>query len=231
MKTPKGSKTSELLHNCQLCRDLDPAELESLAAITLIRSVAKNEMLFWQGDPASGFYVLLDGSVRVYKASPDGKEYTLHHIRAGQMFAEAAVFGASAYPANAVATDESTVAFFPKDEFVRLIGASPQISLKMIAGLAGFVRDFNQQIEDLSLKEVPARLAGYLIRAIKDSGKPIVSLDISKAELARSLGTTSETLSRNLTKFKELGVTSGDGREIEVLDRARLDEIADGEKI
>jgi CRP/FNR family transcriptional regulator len=220
-----------MLHNCQLCRDLDPGELESLAAITLIRSVAKNEALFWQGDPATGFYVLLNGSVRIYKASPDGKEYTLHHIRSGQMFAEAAVFGSSAFPANAVATEDSTVAFFPKDEFVRLIGASPQISLKMIAGLAGFVREFNQQIEDLSLKEVPARLAGFLVRSLEKTNKSTITLDISKAELARSLGTTSETLSRNLTKFRELGVISGDGREITILNRSRLEDIADGEKI
>ena len=224
-------KTSEQLKQCQLCRDLDLRELESLAGITVIRTVGKNEMFFWQGDPATGFYVLLAGSVRIYKASPDGKEYTLHHIRAGQMFAEAAVFGGSVFPANAVATEDSTVAFFPRDEFIRLIQASPQISLKMIAGLAGFVREFNQQIEDLSLKEVPARLAGFLVRSVKKTGDSTVILDMSKAELARSLGTTSETLSRNLTKFRDLGVTTGDGREIIVVDQARLQKIADGDKI
>ncbi|MCD6250273.1 MAG: Crp/Fnr family transcriptional regulator [candidate division Zixibacteria bacterium] len=224
-------KTSNLLSNCQLCRDLDPRELESLASITMIRTADKNEVLFLQGDPATGFYVLLEGSVRVYKASLDGKEYTLHHIPAGQMFAEAAVFGGSVFPANAIATKNSTVAFFPKDKFTRLIQASPQISLKMIAGLAGFVRDFNQQIEDLSLKEVPARLAGFLVRLLEKTDNLTITLNISKAELARSLGTTSETLSRNLTKFKDLGVTSGDGREIAVLDRARLEKIATGEKI
>ena len=224
-------KTSEQLRQCYLCRDLDPRELESLAAITVIRTAAKNEMLFLQGDTATGFYVLLNGSVRIYKASPDGKEYTLHHIRAGQMFAEAAVFGGSVFPANASATEDSTVAFFPKDKFARLLQGSPQISLKMIAGLAGFVREFNQQIEDLSLKEVPARLAGFLVRSLKKTGDSTVILDISKAELARSLGTTSETLSRNLTKFRDLGVTSGDGREIAIVDQARLRKIADGEKI
>ena len=223
--------TSDMLRNCHLCRDLDQRELVALEEIVSIRRVTKAEVLFWQGDPATGFFVLLAGSVRIYKASPDGKEYTLHHIRAGQMFAEAAVFGSTVFPANAVATEDSTVAFFPRDEFIRLIQASPQISLKMIAGLAGFVREFNQQIEDLSLKEVPARLAGFLVRSLEKIEGSTVTLSISKAELARSLGTTSETLSRNLSKFKDLGVTSGDGREIEVLDRSRLQRIADGEKI
>ncbi len=223
--------TSELLRRCYLCRDLDDRELETLAAIASIRKVTKNETLFWQGDPATGFYVVLEGAIRIYKASPDGKEYTLHHIRAGQMFAEAAMFGGSTFPANATASESSTVAFFPKDEFIRLIQDSPQTSLKMIAGLAGFVREFNQQIEDLSLKEVPARLAGFLVRSLEKADSPTVILDVTKAELARSLGTTSETLSRNLTKFRELGVISGDGREIMILDIDRLKNIAEGEKI
>ncbi|MFH1374158.1 MAG: Crp/Fnr family transcriptional regulator [bacterium] len=224
-------KTSDLLRGCYLCRDLDQRELEALEEIVSVRRVNRGEVLFLQGDHATGFYVLLDGSIRIYKASPDGKEYTLHHIRAGQMFAEAAVFGDSTFPANAVASEVSTVAFFPKDRFIRLIQDSPQISLKMIAGLAGFVREFNQQIEDLSLKEVPARLAGYLLRSLKETGDMIITLSISKAELARSLGTTSETLSRNLTKFRDSGVISGDGREITVVDQAQLEKIADGQKI
>jgi len=224
-------KTSEQLQQCQLCRDLDQEELAALEKIVLIRVAIKGELLFLQGDPATGFYVLLEGSVRIYKASPDGKEYTLHHIRAGQMFAEAAVFGDSVFPANAVASEASTMAFFQKNEFIRLVQSSPQISLKMIAGLAGFVREFNQQIEDLSLKEVPARLAGYLLRSLKKTGGLKITLGISKAELARSLGTTSETISRNLTKLRDLGVISGDGREIAVIDRAQLEKIADGQKI
>ena len=224
-------ETSKLLRRCYLCRDLDERELEALEEIVSIRKVIRGEVLFLQGDHATGFYVLLEGSIRVYKASPDGKEYTLHHIRTGQMFAEAAVFGDSIFPANAVATEDSTVAFFPKTEFTRLIQASPQTSLKMIAALAGFVREFNQQIEDLSLKEVPARLAGYLLRSLKETGDMTITLGISKAELARSLGTTSESLSRNLTKFRDLDIISGDGREITVVDQAQLEKIADGQKI
>jgi CRP/FNR family transcriptional regulator len=101
----------------------------------------------------------------------------------------------------------------------------------MIAALAGFVREFNQQIEDLSLKEVPARLAGFLLRSLEKTGDLTITLGISKTELARSLGTTSETLSRNLTKFRDLGIISGDGRKISVLDQERFRKIAEGEKI
>ncbi len=220
----------ELLHNCYLCKDLDQKELKALEEIVAIRKINKGEVLFFQGDPAIGFYLLLSGSVRVYKASPEGKEYTLHHIKSGQMFAEAAVFKGETFPANAVATVESMVAFFHKERFVRLIGDSPQMSLKMIAALSGFVREFNQKIEDLSLREVPARLASRLLRKAEQFGSNQFILDISKTELALSLGTISETLSRNLKKLRNLGVVKVDGKNITILDPERLQAIANGEK-
>ncbi len=222
---------SEQLRRCYLCRDLDQRELEVLAEIASVRSAKKGKILFLQGDPATGFFILLDGSVRVYKASPDGKEYTLHYIQAGQMFAEAAIFKGKTFPANAAAAEDSTVAFFPKDRFIKLIQDSPQMSLKMIAALSGFVREFNQQIEDLSLKEVPARLASHLLRKAEQLGASEVTLDITKTELARSLGTISETLSRNLKKLRDLDIVAVDGKKIKILDPARLQAVADGEKI
>jgi CRP/FNR family transcriptional regulator len=224
-------KTRELLRSCYLCKELNANELNAIIDIIIIRTVSKGEILFFQGDPATGFYTLLSGSIRVYKASPDGKEYTLHIIRPGQMFAEAAIFGSEIYPANSMALEESVVAFFPKDSFINLIAESPQISLKMISALSGFVRDFNQQIEDLSLKEVSARLASYLLRKTKISGGEKIVLDTSKSELANSLGTISETLSRNFKKLRELGIIEIDGKNITIIHPAKLKTIAYGEKI
>lgn len=222
---------SAQLKRCTLCAQLNDQEFHEIEQIVSVRSVAKNEILFFQGDQATGFFVLLAGKVRVYKASADGKEYTLHLIAPGQMFAEAAIFQGNRFPANCSALENSTVAFFPKEQFVRLIKQSPDISLKMIAGLARFVREFNQMVEDLSLKEISARLADYIlaeqIREKSDSFK----MDITKSELARKLGTISATLSRNLRKLKKIGAIEVEGRQIKILDPKRLQAIALGEKI
>ena len=223
--------TAELLKSCYLCKELDDEELNSLAEIVFIRSIDKGEILFFQGDPANGFYTLLSGLIRIYKSSPDGKEYTLHTIRPGQMFAEAAIFGGNKFPANCIALEESVVAFFAKDRFVKLIGDSPQISLKMISALSGFVRDFNRQIENLSLKEISARVALFLLHKAESTGQNIIVLDISKSELANSLGTISETLSRNFRKMKDLGAIEIDGKNISILDFDKLQAIAEGEKL
>jgi CRP/FNR family transcriptional regulator len=223
--------TPELLRQCFLCRELDETELRALADLVVIRRLAKGQTLFWEGDPASGFYSLLTGRIRVYKTSPEGQDFTIHQIRPGQMCAEAAIFSQGGFPANATALADSEVAFFPKDKFISLVTSSPGISLKMIAGLAAFVREFNQMVEDLSLKEVSARLAGYLLEESVRKKNTAFELETTKTELANKLGTAGETLSRNLRKFSDLKIISMQGTHITLLDPVRLKNIAAGEKM
>jgi CRP/FNR family transcriptional regulator len=223
--------SSQLLHNSQLCAHLNSGEVEQLLRIVAIRDVPKGELIFLEGDDAVGFYILLRGSVRVYKASSEGREYTLHRIKPGQVFAEAAVFHGNKYPANCEALLDSTVAFFPKADFVRLIESNPQMSLKMIASMAAFLRDFNQTIEMLSLKEVSARLATWLLNAAERARSNRITLPMSKGDLADVLGTVNETVSRNLRKMIDLKIITVDNREIAILDQARLQAIAAGEKL
>lgn len=221
----------EYLRRCHFGRDLDEDELAALADIAGHKQIAKGEILFFEGDPAAGFFILLSGRVRIYKASPDGKEYTIHQISPGQIFAEVAVFHGGKYPANCAAMQDSLVAHFPKDKFLNLIKDSPQISLKIISSLAAFLRDYNQQIENLTMREVPGRLASFLLREAAKCKSNEVILDYSKTELARRLGTISETLSRGFRKLKELNLIVEDGKKIVIKDPARLEDIASGEKI
>jgi CRP/FNR family transcriptional regulator len=221
----------KLLKQSYLCYELNEKELADVAEIVSIKDTAKGEILFFQGDPAKGFYTLIKGRIRIYKSSPDGKEYTLHIIRPGQMFAEAAIFGSSIYPAYCTALEDSTVAFFPKERFISLITRSPNISLKMIAALSAFVREFNQKVEDLSIKEVSSRLAAYILDQSMKTGSNILILETSKSDLAGYLGTISATLSRNFKKLKELKIIDVSGKKITILNRNRLEDIAAGEKI
>lgn len=219
-----------LLRSSHLCAELDEEELAKVRTILIQRSLKKNETLFFEGDPAEGFYLLLKGKVRIFKSSMEGKEYTLHLIHPGQIFAEAAIFGSRIYPANCCALEDSLLGFFPKDRFMKLLEGSPRISLKMIGGLAAFVREFNQMVEELSLREVSARLASYLLREQERQQGSALTLDISKSELARRLGTVSETLSRNLKKLRGSGCIEVSGKRITILDALKLTRIAEGEK-
>ena len=221
----------QTLKRCTLFAGLNDAETARLAEICTLRKAAAHQQLFTEGDPAAGFFVLMSGSVRIFRSSPDGQEYTLHRIRPGQLFAEAAIFGKGTYPASCEALDDSQILFVPRDPFFALIKASPEIALKIMGALSAWLREFADKLEALSMKDVTSRLAGYLLKISKSGQVVRLSLPTSKTEIARELGTINETLSRALRKLRDSGVIDVNGKEIEILQLDRLTALAQGKKL
>ena len=216
----------QILKNVPLFAGLSEPDLDDLMAIVRINEHARGELLFSEGEQAAGFFIVLDGKVKVYKLSPEGKERILHVIQPGGTFAEAAIFGEGLYPAYAEPLQVSKLLFLPKDAFLALLRDNSRISINMIAGLSKFLRQFANQIEDLTFKDVPSRLARYLMdlsRGTKRTGE----LPISKSQLASNLGTVSETLSRTLRKLSEDDLISVSGKTVEIIDFDRLEELAE----
>ncbi|MEJ2519093.1 MAG: Crp/Fnr family transcriptional regulator [Desulfuromonadales bacterium] len=172
---------------------------------------------------------VLNGKVKVYKLSPEGKERILHVIHPGGTFAEAAIFGEGLYPAYAEPLQTSRLIFLPKEAFLDLLRSNSRIAINMIAGLAKFLRQFANQIEDLTFKDVPSRLAHYLMDLSRGT-KDTVVLPISKSQLASNLGTVSETLSRTLRKLADDDLIAVSGKTVDILDFDRLEELADKTK-
>ncbi len=216
------------LRRSQLFSGLSDREAGALSSIAQVKTVGNRQLLFLEGDRATGFFILLSGSIRIFRSSRDGLEYTLHRIRPGQMFAEAAIFEQGTFPASAVATEESRVLYIPRDPFFALIRSSPEIAVKIMGALSAWLRDFADKLESLSMKGVLARLAEYLLHLGKDSGSWRFVLPTTKTEIARELGTVSETLSRSLRKLQDQGVIFVEGPEIRITDPKRLRMIAEG---
>ncbi|MBN2332205.1 MAG: Crp/Fnr family transcriptional regulator [Deltaproteobacteria bacterium] len=201
--------------------------LDELAGICTVRSCAKGQLLFAEGDEGNGFYLVESGRVKIYKASLDGKEQILHIFGAGEPFGEVPVFAGQSFPANAIALERSSVLFFPRQAFIGLIERHPQLALNMLAVLSRRLRQFTQMIDDLSLKEVPGRLAAYLLFLSKrHNNAQQLELEITKSQLAGLLGTIPETLSRILAKMSSLGLLQIDGPRIIIADRPALEELA-----
>jgi CRP/FNR family transcriptional regulator len=208
-----------------------PAEqVEELARICLDLKYEKGRELFSEGSEAKGFYLVISGKFKIYKLSLEGKEQILHIFGGGEVIGEVPVFAGGSYPANAEAIEPSRALFFPKRSFIELIGREPAIALNLLGILAQRLRRFTHLIEDLSLKEVPGRLAAYLIYLGERSGNQTHELDITKTQLASLLGTIPETLSRILAKMAQQGIISVEGRTIGVLDRKALGSLAAGGK-
>jgi len=215
-----------LLKNIPLFAGLSEADLDALQQIARVRECPRGELLFSEGERAEGFFIVLDGKVKVYKLSSEGKERILHVVHPGGTFAEAAIFGNGLYPAYAEPLLASRLLFIPKESFLALLAANGRIAINMIAGLSRFLRQFAQQIEELTFKDVPSRLASYLLDLAKGR-RTTVELPISKSQLASNLGTVSETFSRTLRKLSDDDLIRVDGKRGEILDVERLEELAE----
>jgi len=216
----------QILKNIPLFAGLSEADLDDLMQIVRVSEHARGELLFSEGEKAVGFFVVLDGRVKVYKLSPEGKERILHVIQPGGTFAEAAIFGEGLYPAYAEPLQTSKLLFLPKEGFLGLLRDNSRIAINMIAGLSKFLRQFANQIEDLTFKDVPSRLARYLLD-LSRGREQAFDLPISKSQLASNLGTVSETLSRTLRKLSEDDLILVAGKSVRILDFDRLEELAD----
>ena len=218
------------LSQVDLFTGLSHQQLDEIARIVSDKEYKKGDQIFSDGDEGIGFYLVISGRVKVYKVSPDGKEQIMHIFGPGQPFAEVPVFEGSRYPANAEAMDHSRLFFLPKKSFVQLIHENPSLAMNMLASLSQRLKQFSHLIESLSLKEVPGRLASYLLYLSDKNGSiDEFELDIAKSQLASFLGTIPETLSRIFTKMANSELVRINGPQIAILDRTGLEELAEGE--
>ncbi|MDT8421188.1 MAG: Crp/Fnr family transcriptional regulator [Desulfuromonadales bacterium] len=220
---------NEVIRRCHLFAGVTDQDLELLVGVCRLLDCTRGQVLFGQGDEANGFYVVASGKVKIYKLSPDGKERILHIVQPGGSFAEAAIFADGCYPAFAECLGKCQLVFFPKRDFLDLLHSHSQIAINMIGGLSRFLRQFATQIEDLTFKDVPSRLARYLLDLGGDE-QALVELPIAKSQLASNLGTVSETLSRTFRKLSDEAIIRVKGKQIEILDLERLLDLAESFK-
>ena len=205
----------DFIGNVPLFKGLPAAQLKELASIALYKQYKRGERIFSEGEDATGFYVVIVGRVKIAKLSPDGKEQILHIIQLREPFGEVPVFAGQRFPANAEAMEESRILFLPREAFIHMIKKEPSVAMNMLALLSLRLRQFSTLIENLSLKDVPSRLASYLLYTSQHQGDAdVLELDVSKALLANFLGTIPETLSRILSKMSQAALIEVDGRRI-----------------
>lgn len=222
----------EQLKKPLLFSGLNDADLAELAGITVRRPFRKGETLFSEGEEATGFYLLLSGSIKLCRMSPDGREKVLHFVKPRETFAEAAFFGDGRYPAEARALEAGVALFLPRQGFMELMSHNPGFALNLVVSLSLMLRQFVRQIEELSFADVTSRLASFLVRLAADNstsfgGITYIDLGIKKGELASRLGTASETISRTLRKLKDEGIIEVQGSRVVVHQMEKLQKMSE----
>ena len=211
-----------------LFKGLPDDQVSAIRQIAVEKQFNKGQTIFSEGDETKGFFVVVDGRVKIYKVSSEGKEQILHIFEAGQSFGEVTVFTGQQLPANAQTLAKSRLLLFPRSAFVGLVTANPSLALNLLAIMSKKLRQFAAQIENLSLKEIPARLASYLIYLAEEQGAgDAVTLNVSKGQLASLLGTIPETLSRIFAKLSGQNLIRVEGPKITLLYRQGIEDLAE----
>ena len=223
---------TDIIARTPLFNGLPENQLVEISRIAVDRFFSKGETIFTEGDNGVGFFIVNKGLVKIYKVSSEGKEQILHIFGPGEPIGEVPVFTGHPFPASSEALIKTHLFFFPREAFINLIARNSSLSLNMLAVLSKRLHQFTVQIESLSLKEVPGRLATYLIYLSEEQQtETSVTLTIPKGQLASLLGTIPETLSRIFSKMSDQNLIAVNGRLIKLIDRARLEMLAANGKI
>ncbi|MGB3300935.1 MAG: Crp/Fnr family transcriptional regulator [Phormidesmis sp.] len=210
-----------------LFKDIPSADRAYIARIARLQHYQKGEIIFTQDSEASGFFVIKTGRVKVFKLAVHGKEQILHIFVKQDYFAEVPALDGKRFPASAAALEASTLLFFPRLEFLDLLHQYPAVTIKLLLNLSKHLLHLTGLVEELSFKDVPQRLAAYLINLSDTSSLPnVVTLDVTKGQLAALLGTIPATISRAFYRLSHDGLIIIRGSQIELLNRERLRELS-----
>lgn len=217
----------EYLRKTPIFSGMDDGELDEIVPLVVKRKLKKNTVVFHENDPASTFYLVKTGMVKIYKASADGREQVLTMLGDGQIFGDVPAFDGGPYPASAATMSDSEIYLIRREDLNEVVRRHPEIALKIIRVLGLRLRQALELVRDLSFKQVPHRLAGLLSRLADDYGTEteagiLIELPLSRQELADIVGTTRETVTRELKKMEKQKMLELNRRLITITDREKL---------
>lgn len=219
-----------ILRRLPMFRDLSDEALAEVAGRMLLRELPENTQLFREGEPSRGLFVILDGSVMVYRSTPDGREQVLHVEGPKHTLAELPLLDGAPYPASARAAEDSVILFLPRDSFQLLYRTNPEIADAVIRDLGTRLRRLVRLVDRVTLKDVPARVAAALLDEASAAGAARdgaeFEIPVTQEAMANALATTRESVGRALARFRDRGFIEQVGARVRLLDLAGLQEVA-----
>jgi CRP/FNR family transcriptional regulator len=216
--TPKIAALSEIA----LFAALSENELQGLAQRAIEKRFADDEMLFWEGEPCLGIFLIVQGAVKIFRTSPSGREVMLSIETAPATVAELPLFDGGAYPASVRVVEPVVALFVNKHDFQQFCRQNPDVALKVLAVVGRRLRHLVGLVESMTFGSVTQRLARMLLDASKAAGSATFDLPATHQELASRLGTVREVISRNLGRFRAQGLISIQDRQVQILNLAGL---------
>ncbi len=196
--------------------------VQALAAVAMPRRFVAGELIFNEGDPCAGLFLIESGVVKVTRFAKDGREHILHLLHRGDTFNDVASLDGGANPASAIAHTDAVVWRIRRDDLHRLAASYPELAWALIESLARRARYLLGLVEDLSMRSVRSRLAHLLLAQARAAETDEVPRLLTQEEMAGRLGTVREVVGRALRGLAADGVIEFDRHRIVILDPERL---------
>ena len=223
----QGERNESVLRQAGIFAALTEDELRLMAAAVRRRHYATNQLLFSEGEPCEGLFIVATGRVRVFKLSSGGREHVLTMEGPGSSIAELPVFDGGDYPASAAAAEDTEVLFLSRQQFRAFCTEHPEVLWKVLEVVGGRLRRLVGIIEELSFTTVRQRLIGFLLKSAKAEGTvtergTAFLMEGNHQQVAAEIGTVRELVSRNLARLQAQGFLEINGREVTIVDTEGL---------
>lgn len=223
-------QTTTVLRQLPLFADVPEADLERLAARGYVREVAKEGVFFFQGDPCDQVWVVQSGRVKIVYQEEDGREVIIEVISPGEAFGGGVLLFPT-QPATGKAMEDTVAVSVPTAAYTQFLTQHPQVTLKLLRML-GQRHLTMLQGQALAGERVERRMAHILLKLADRAGRPdpegtLITLSLSRQDLADMSGTTLETAIRTISRFTQEGLVRTErGGYLIILNEARLREMA-----
>lgn len=224
-----------LLSASDVLEPLSKEEIEELARRNPDTRLEAGEIFFTPEEDLEQLYVLKEGRMRVYKTSAEGQEITLAVVRAGSAFGEMALTAQRLRDSYAMAEEPSVVFSLRREDLEDLIRGNAEVGFRLVRWLSDRLRRCETHLEDVTFKEMPARLASQILELLEAEGVAseegyLVPSRYTHEQLASMIGANRVSVSRAFAKLREMGLVESEGRRILVKDLDALGRAAHAER-
>ena len=201
------------------------SELTYITEKTALRTFSGGELIFLEGEPSEGLWIVEKGNVKVFKLNTDGAEHILHLCGPGKTFNDIGALDGGNNPASASALGSEVLVWLVPSEVIQyILTQNPKVALNVIRLLAVRVRSLVGQIEDLALYSVIVRLARFLLKQMEDPS--LSGPGVTRTAIAAHINTTPQTISNVLHTLEETGAIQFDRHRIVIVNEHILRSIA-----
>lgn len=204
------NKNQSIISSIAPFTNLEKRYIDRIVKNSFEKKYLKGEVVFTQGEECDGFYIVKSGRVKIYKLSTEGREQVLGMFKEGDFFGIVPLFDGGPYPANAEVCVDSVLIKIGKEPFLETVRENPSIGLNILPKISRRARAFTSAVENLSLKDVKDRLFSFIIdeaekRGIKGKDGTMIDLGMTHEEIASTLGTVREVITRSLSRLQKDG--------------------------